>query len=54
MNNWWIYSSAAMEMVFSMQPLEPHIEAAVFIKPTEEKLLFTHRIHALYMNSWSE
>lgn len=33
-----------------LEPLEPHIEAADFIKPTEEKLLFTHRMHGPYMD----
>lgn len=33
------------------EPLEPHIEAEDFIKPTEEKLLFTsYRMHGPYMN----
>lgn len=33
-----------------LEPLEPLVEAADFIKPTEEELLFTHRMHGLYMN----
>lgn len=44
MNNWWLFASAAMGMVFL------NLSSPTVKQQTSEKLLFTHRMHGLYMN----